>query len=265
MEETKTAVKTAKKADNAVIKTMFEAGAHYGYSKSSRHPSVLKYIFGFKNKSAIIDLEKTALALEKAKNAVIEQASEGTQMIFVGNKPEARKIIKSYAEKAGMPYVAERWMGGTFTNFKQIRRRVERLQEIRADEESGELMRKYKKKERMKIAKEKQDLERYFDGIVDMEKIPALMFAIDAKSEKIAIDEARALGVTTVALCSSDCDIRNIDYPIVANDSSIASIKFFTEEITKAFLEGKKLAAQKAATKAEEEKTPAGGEEKSAE
>ncbi len=251
MQETKETVKTAKNTDKSVIKTMFEAGAHYGYSKSSRHPSVLKYIFGFKNKSAIIDLEQTSEALEKAKKIVAEKGATGGQILFVGNKPEARKIIKTMAEKLEMPYVAERWMGGTFTNFKQIRRRVERLQEIMKDEASGDLMRKYKKKERVKIAKEKQDLERYFTGIMAMEKLPVLMFAIDSKAEKIALDEARMVGVPVVAICSSDCDIRNIDHPIIANDSSVTSIKFFTEEIAKAFAEGKKAGLAKKETEAE--------------
>src|SRR5690606_38667551 len=120
------------------------------------------------------------------------------------------------------------------------RKRVERLKEIRQAEQSGELARKFKKKERVKIAKEKKDLERYFEGILDMDKIPSLVFLVDSDYEKIALDESRMLSVPIIALCSSDCDIRNVDYPVIANDSSVKRIKLFTEQIAKAFIDGKK-------------------------
>lgn len=239
---------------DSMIRDLFKVGAHFGFSRKRRHPSVEPYIFGFKNNTAVINLEHTASLLTKAAQFVEKLASEGKTVLFVGNKPEAREIIKRYAQTIGMPYVAERWIGGTFTNFPEIKKRVKRLADITEQEKKGELG-KYTKKERGVIAKEKQDLERYFAGIADMDKLPAAIVIVDPLSEHIAVAESKQVRVPIVALAGSDCDINGLACPVVANDASIASITLFVKTMTDAYKEGKKTFSAK--TPAPTEPTPA--------
>ncbi len=227
------------------LRELFQVGAHFGYSRARRHPSVDKYVFGYKNKTAIIDLEKTMTALERAKDFVRVLGSEGKVVLFVGNKNEARAVVKVAAESIAMPYVAERWIGGTLTNSKEIKARLKRLADIKADEESGELL-KYTKKERGLIGKEKKDLDRYFGGIVGMAKMPAAMFVVDANAESIAVAEANRMNIPVITLSNSDCDIRSIAYPIVGNDGAVASITYFVREIVEAYKDGQKNPTPKA-------------------
>jgi len=239
------------------IREMFEAGAHLGYSKSRRHPSVRDFIFGYKNKSAILDLEKSSKSLEVAKEFVKELGKAKKQILIVGNKNEAHKAVMKYADIIDMPYVAERWIGGTLTNASEIKKRLQRLAEIKADEESGTLEKKYKKKERGMIGKEKKDLERYFGGITEMAKLPSALVLIDSRTEDTALREAKKMKIPVVSLSNSDCDIRNIDYPVVANDSSVKSIEYFLSQIAESYKEGKKEAPavpDKEATDAEPKK-----------
>ena len=217
---------------------MFASGAHFGLGKSRRHPTLSNFIFGTKNGTDIIDLEKTEALLEKAKAFVSNIAKEGKTILFVGGKKEAFKSIRNAAEMQNLPYVDGRWIGGTISNFPQIRRRIDRYEKLVSDKEKGELA-KYTKRERMLIDKEIASLEKMFLGIVAMKKIPDALFVIDPRREKIAVKEANDYGIPVVALCGSDCDIKNIDYPIVANDSSKASIQYFAEEISRSYQEGK--------------------------
>ncbi len=242
MSNTPTSGKTGPIAD--MVRDLFKLGAHFGYSRVRRHPSADKFIFGYKNQTAIIDLEKTIASLDKAKDFVRSLGAEGKDLLIVGNKNEARTSTKKIATAAGLPYSAERWIGGTLTNNKQIKTRIKRLEDIKADEASGEIM-KYTKKERGLIAKEKKDLERFFGGIVGMAKMPGAMFAIDSAAETIAIAEAFKMNIPVITLSNSDCDIRGISYPILGNDGSTATISFITEEIVKAYQEGQKSAALK--------------------
>ncbi|MEX0910142.1 MAG: 30S ribosomal protein S2 [Candidatus Paceibacterota bacterium] len=228
------------KSDNPLIREMFEAGIHFGYSKSRRHASVKDFIFGYKNKVAILDLEKSSKALEKALEFVTNLGAEGKQILFVGNKHEAREIVKKAALALDMPYVTERWIGGTLTNTTEIKKRINRLQEIKADEESGTLQQRYNKKERNLINKEKTDLERNFGGIVDLKKVPEAMIIVDSKAEDIAVREGLIVKVPLVSLSNSDCDISVIDYPVVANDTSIRSIEYFITKIVEAYKAGQK-------------------------
>ncbi|MFH1402610.1 MAG: 30S ribosomal protein S2 [Patescibacteria group bacterium] len=219
------------KTDIAQIEKMFEVGAHYAYSRSKRHASTKPFIFGVKNGTEIFDLEKTAISLEEAKNfakTVFENA--GKQMLFVASKNEAKDIVKSIAESVGMPSVHNRWVGGTLTNFDVIKKRVSRYLKLLEEKESGELL-KYTKKERLQIDKEIAKLERKFAGIVSMKTLPAVLFVVDSKYEAVAVQEALLKNIPVIALANSDCNIREIDFPIVANDASCDSIKFFTEEI----------------------------------
>lgn len=225
-----------KENNNPMIETMFKAGAHIGYSKSRRHPSTKPFIFGAKNRMEIIDLEKTTDLLSAAKDFVKSIKSSGKQILFVGTKPEARHAIEGAGKSIDMPHVFERWIGGTFTNFPEIKKRVAKLEDMISKKEKGEFS-VYTKKERLLLDKEMNNLLKNFSGIVSMKNIPAALFVVDPKKESIAVEEAIEVGVPIVALANSDCDISKIDYPIVANDSSSESVKLFVKEIVEAWKE----------------------------
>ena len=223
------------------VETMFSAGAHFGLSRSRRHPSIKPFIFGTKNSTDIFNLEKTAEFLDAARAFVSKVASEGKTILFVGGKKEASAAVKAGAQSINMPYVEGRWIGGTITNFPQTRKRIERYEKLVSDKEKGELA-KYTKRERMLIDKEIASLEKMFLGIVTLKKIPDVLFVIDPRREKNAIAEAAHAKIPVVALAGSDCNIYGITHPIVGNDSAKSSIQYFIDEIVKAYQEGKKQA-----------------------
>lgn len=222
---------------------MFEAGAHYGYRKSKRHPTVSPYIYGQKNNVQIFDLEKTLEKLEEAKEFAKKIGARGKRLLFVTSKPEANQAIKTAAESVNQPYVIGRWIGGTLTNFKQIRKRVDRMQYLAQQREKGELE-KYTKKEQLLFEREENKLEEKFGGIVDMDKLPGAMFIIDTEEESGALREAKARNVPVIGLCNIDCNLDKVEYPIPANDSNRKSITFFVNEIARAYEAGKKHAPQ---------------------
>lgn len=231
MTETKT-------QNNTLIDAMFKAGAHFGYQKSRRNASVSPYIFGLKNKVEIINLEKTAEDLERAKEFVASLAKSGKVILFVGGKNEAKDAVKMAAESIGMPYVASRWIGGTLTNAPEIKKRIAKFEDLSKQKEKGELA-KYTKKERLLIDRQIKKLEEMFAGIITMKDLPKAIFVVDPKKEFTAVAEAKRLGIPVIALLNTDSNIKEIDYPIVANDASIPSISFFVSEIAKAYKEGK--------------------------
>jgi len=212
------------------IQELFEVGAQYTHKKSKRHPSVKSFIFGAKNNIELFDLYKTSESLEKALKFVQEIAKKKGNILFVGGKNEAHVAVKNGADRADMPYIIGRWVGGILTNFEQIRKRVDRLQSLRDQKEKGDLS-KYTKKERLLIDREIEKLERMFGGIVDMQKMPDAVFVVDAGFEEIAVDEASQRGIPVIAICGSDCNLKKIDYPIPANDSSVKSITYFINKI----------------------------------
>lgn len=226
--------------NNPKVENMFKAGAHFAFSKTRRHPTVAPYIFGVKNKVEIFDLEKTSELLEKAKTFVESLAKEGKTILFVGGKSEARNAVKSGALSINMPYVDGRWIGGTLTNFMQIRKRVEKLEKLTSEREKGELA-KYTKKERLMIDREIANLERFFTGIVSMKDLPKAIFIIDPKKEKTAVKEAQDMGIPVITLAGSDCNIKGLDFAMVGNDSSQTSVNFFVQEIVKAYSTAKKV------------------------
>jgi small subunit ribosomal protein S2 len=226
-----------KKENDTVIEKMFQAGAHYGYSKTRRHPSVASYIYATKNKGDIINLEKTSALLNTATEFMKDLGARGKVVLFVGAKPEAKVIIKEVAESLNMPFVIERWIGGTLSNFTEIKKRITELETYRKDSLEGGLD-KYTKKERVVLAKKMEKLTRYYSGLIGLKKAPDALFIIDARSEHIAATEAKKSGVPVVALVNSDSNIKGINYPIVANDSGIPSIKFFALAILNAYKEG---------------------------
>ena len=233
MEETK-------KINNDRIDQMFKAGAHFGYSKTRRHPSVAPYIFGVKNRVEIIDLEKTDELLEKALSFIATLAKEGKQVLFVGGKNEARSALKMAAESIGMPFVDGRWIGGTLTNFPEIKKRLLKLEDLTKQKEKGELS-KYTKKERLVIGHEIDNLDRFFSGILPMKDLPKALVVLDSKKEIIAVTEAQRMNIPVIALCGTDNDLKGINYPIVGNDASVSSIAYFINEIAKAYQKGKVL------------------------
>ena len=224
--------------NNPMVESLFKAGAHFGYTKARRNPSITSYILFSKNKTDIINLEKTAQDLEGAKAFVKTLAKESKKILFVGTKPEAKKIITETAESLDMPYVSERWVGGIITNFPEIKKRINKLIEWRENKATGELE-KYTKKERLLIDKEAERLQKYFSGITTLLKAPDLLFVIDSEKEHIAVDEALKSRVPVMSLSNTDSNIKGLSYPIIGNDSSISSISYVVDEIAKAFREGR--------------------------
>ena len=219
------------------IEKMFEAGVHYGYGKSRRHPSVSSYIYATKNSGDIIDLEKTSVMLEQATEFIKNLGAQNKIVLFVGTKPEARDVIKNTALSLNMPYVDTRWIGGTLSNFIEIKKRIAELEKYNKDMAEGGLE-KYTKKERVMMAKKMEKLTKYYGGLIGLKKTPDALFIIDAKAEHIAATEARKSGVPVVALVNSDSNIKGIDYPMVGNDSGIPSIRLFTTSIVNAYKGG---------------------------
>lgn len=221
-----------------LITEMFAAGAHFGYSRSRRHPSAKKFIFGTKNGIEIMDLEKTSVELTSALEFVKTLAKGGKQILFVGTKSESKKLVEDGAVSIDMPFVAERWVGGVLTNFSEIKKRVALLEDLRSKKEKGELA-MYTKKERSLIDKDIERLERNFAGIVTMKSMPAALFIVDPRKESIAVKEAQFLSIPIIGLASSDCNIKEIEFPIPGNDSSVASVSFFIAQIVAAFKAGR--------------------------
>ncbi|MCX6755418.1 MAG: 30S ribosomal protein S2 [Candidatus Nomurabacteria bacterium] len=225
------------KNEIVTIEKMFEAGAHYGYSKTRRHPSVSSAIFMTKAKTDIIDLEKTETMLKEACDFIKDLGSKNKVVLFVGTKPEAREAIKSVAESINMPYVIERWIGGSISNFGEIKKRIAELENYKIDSEKGELN-KYTKKERLVLSKKMEKLSKYYSGMIGMKKIPDALIIIDAKKEHIAATEARKSHVPVVALTNTDSNIKELTYSIIANDASRASITLFAKAFATAYKNG---------------------------
>lgn len=226
------------KQSDAEIDALFAVGAHYGYSRSRRHPSYVPLILGNKNGVDVIDLEQTITRLNAAKEFVAELGKMGKQVLFVGTKPVAANIMKEAAQAIGMPYVTSRWIGGTLTNFSEIKKRVARLVTLRSKRDKGELS-QYTKKERLMFDREIERLENNFGGIVSMADKPAALFVIDFRNEETAVEEALDMRVPVIGLGSSDCNIKKISYLIPANDAVQKSIAFFVQTIADAYRKGR--------------------------
>ena len=223
------------------IQTLFDAGAHFALPRARRHPTATPYLFGTKDRTDIFDLEETEKRFAAAQ--AFARSMAGKQMLFVGGKHESVEIVKAAAIRAGAPYVAGRWIGGTLTNFKNIRKRIDRLQKLMEERERGELE-KYTKRERLLIDREIEELLMRFGGLVSMTELPGALFVVDTRHEHTAVAEANQLHIPVVGLASSDCDFSLVQYPIPANDTSVRSVALVCEGIAESFLEGKRLPAQ---------------------
>ena len=226
----------------ANIQTLFDAGTHMGFSRARRHPTAAPFLFATRDRTDIFDLEETEKFLDAARVFVSSSASSGRQVLFVGGKHEAISTVRDLALRVGAPYCAGRWIGGTLTNFKNIRKRVERLQKLIEERETGQLE-KYTKRERLMIDREIDELTIRFGGLVSMSDLPGALFIIDTRHEDTAVQEANQLKIPVIGLASSDCDFSLIQYPIPANDTSVRSIRVIAEEIATAYAEGRRAPA----------------------
>ncbi|MDP2642018.1 MAG: 30S ribosomal protein S2 [bacterium] len=242
MEKTKETLKAGKSAVDA----LFSVGAHFGFVKSRRHPSAKSFIFGSKNNIEIFDLEKTSKELEKVLAFVERKGGEGAMALWVGSKSEAREAIAKAGKELEMPYVAGRWIGGTLSNFSEIKKRIARLEELVLQREKGELS-KYTKKERLLFDREIEKLTIYFGGLYHLKSLPKFLVVVDPKKECIAVAEAKKIGIPVVALAGSDTNLYELDYAIPGNDSSRQSIAFIIQEIANAYKKGKEAVVKEVA------------------
>ncbi len=235
MEKTNTDMSA--KTGNSVVDALFSVGAHFGFVKSRRHPSTKPFIFGVKNKIEIFDLEKTKDSLEKALAFVETLGARNASILFVSGKNEAKAAITAVAESINQPYVAGRFIGGTLTNFPEIRKRVEKLESLVSQKEKGELA-KYTKKERLLIDREIDRLREFFFGLSVMKNLPHAVFVVDSKKESIAVKEAKVMGIPVVSLSGTDNNLFEIEFPIPGNDASRTSIEFFLQKIAESYKAG---------------------------
>ena len=220
------------------MKQLLEAGVHFGHQTRRWNPKMAKYIFTERNGIYIIDLQKTVKKLEEAYNLVRDMAADGKDILFVGTKKQAADSIKEEAELCSMPYVNARWLGGMMTNFRTIRRRIDRLNQLRKMEEDGtfELL---PKKEVIKLRGEIERLEKFMGGIQNMKKLPGALFVVDPRKEHIAVLEAQKLGIPIIAIVDTNCDPDEIDYVIPGNDDAIRAVKLIAHTMAEAVIEGR--------------------------
>ncbi len=222
----------------AGIERLFGAGAHFAQVKSRRHPTMRSFVLGAKGKLEIFDLEKTDQQLIAAKTAIAALARDGKTVLFVGGKREASDGIREAAKRLMQPFVASRWLGGTISNFTEIKKRIDRLADLSAKRESGELSKLYTKLERVRIDREIDRLEERLEGIKTLAKRPDALVIVDTKHDAHATKEARDAGIPIIAIISSDCDLKDATYPIVTNDASRANIALMLGELASAFESG---------------------------
>lgn len=219
------------------LESLLEAGLHFGHHTSKWHPAMKEYIYGVKKSIHIIDLEKTQQKLAETLAFVQQLGRERKTLLFVGTKPHAQSIVKMYAIKAGLPYMVERWMGGTFTNFAEIKKVIRKFIDLSGRHERGELG-KYTKKEQLLMEREIEKMRKDVGGLVTLEKLPDAVFIVDVKREGTALQEANRVKIPVIALADSNVNHRLLAYPIPGNDDAVRSIELVTKLIADAYLEG---------------------------
>lgn len=220
------------------MKQLLEAGVHFGHQTRRWNPKMATYIFTERNGIYIIDLQKTVKKVEDAYNFVKEVAAEGKTVLFVGTKKQAQEAVKEEAVRCDMFYVNERWLGGMLTNFQTIQQRIKRLHELEEMEEKG-VFEVLPKKEVIALKHEQEKLTKFLGGIKSMTKLPGALFIVDPRKERIAVSEARKLGIPIVAIVDTNCDPDEIDYVIPGNDDAIRAVKLLTAKIADAIIEGR--------------------------
>lgn len=220
------------------LKDLLEAGVHFGHQTKRWNPKMKPFIFAEKNGVHIIDLRKTLEAAQAAKAAILDLAAQGKTVLFLGTKMQAKTAVREEASRCGMPYVTERWLGGTLTNFGTIRKSLSKLEYLESLETEGKIE-QFSKKEALKIGKEKEKLLRTLGGIRTMDRTPALLFVIDTKKEYNAVREARKLGIPIVGLIDTNADPGEVDYPVPSNDDAMRAIRLFCRMVADAVVEGR--------------------------
>lgn len=220
------------------MKQLLEAGVHFGHQTRRWNPKMAEYIFTERNGIYIIDLQKTVKKVEEAYNIVKDVAAEGKTILFVGTKKQAQEAIEEEAKRCGMYFVNQRWLGGMLTNYNTIKIRINRLHELEKMEEEG-IFDVLPKKEVIKLRAEMERLEKFLGGIKEMKEMPSLLFVVDPRKERIAVREARILGIPVISIVDTNCDPDEVDYVIPGNDDAIRAVKLLTATMANAVLEGK--------------------------
>jgi len=222
------------------IKSLLEAGVHFGHQTNRWNPKMKRYIFGEKNGIYIIDLQITMQCFQKAYEFTRDIVAAGESVLFVGTKRQAMDIVEEEANRSGMFFVNQRWLGGMLTNFQTLRKSIAQLKKLEAAETDG-TYEGYKKKEIVKMKKEQVKLEKYLSGIKGMKDIPGCVYILDTRMQHITVKEANRLGIPVIALVDTNCDPAGVDYPIPGNDDAIRSLRLFTSQIADACIEGVEL------------------------
>lgn len=225
---------------NPTLLEMLKAGVHFGHQKSRWHPKMEQYLFGVRNGVHVIDLDKTLAELEKAADYARTLAAKGGVILFVGTKRQARASVKAAAERCGMPFLTERWIGGLLTNFDEFRRRLKKYKGLKEMFATGEIE-KYTKKEQSTFKKQIEKMDKYLSGLVSVDRLPDALYIADLRMEKTAAAEAGRTGVPMVAVCDSNVDPTKAEYPIPANDDAVNAIKLVVDVIAEAVNEGRAL------------------------
>lgn len=220
------------------MKSLLEAGVHFGHQTRRWNPKMSKFIFTERNGIYIIDLQKTVKKIEEAYDFAREISANGGKILFVGTKKQAQDAIEKEAKKCEMPFINQRWLGGLLTNYKTIRKRIDRLFKLIEMEDDGTFD-VLPKKEVIQLIHERERLEKFLGGIKDMDKMPDALYIVDPKKEKIAVKEAHILGIPVIGIVDTNCDPDELDFPIPGNDDAIRAVKLITETIANAVLEGK--------------------------
>ena len=234
-----------------LMKNLLEAGVHFGHQTRRWNPKMSKFIFTERNGIYIIDLQKTVKQIEQAYDFVREIVAEGGRVLFVGAKKQAQEAVETEAKRSGQFYVSHRWLGGMLTNYKTIRKRIERLKKLELMEEDGTFQR-LPKKEVIKLKREAEKLEKFLGGIKEMDKLPDVLFVIDPKNEKIAVNEAKILGIPVIGVVDTNCDPDEVDIAIPGNDDAIRAVKLLTGTIANAIVEAKQGEQEETETVVEE-------------
>lgn len=236
------------------MKQLLEAGVHFGHQTRRWNPKMAPYIFTERNGIYIIDLQKTVRKVDEAYQFVRNTVADGGTILFVGTKKQAQETIRQEAERCGMPYVNQRWLGGMLTNFQTIRSRIDRLEQLETMESDGSFY-LLPKKEVLELNKEKERLERFLGGIRTLRRLPDAVFVVDPRKEKIAVAEARKLGIPIIAIVDTNCDPDEVDYVIPGNDDAIRAVRLLTSKMADAVVE-----AQEGQQETEAEPAPEGEE-----
>ncbi len=236
------------------VEDLLRAGSHFGHLTSRWNPKMAPYIFMERNGIHIIDLKQSQAMLDEAADAIGRIAGKGRKVLFVGTKKQAQEIVRTEADRCGMPFVTERWLGGMLTNFQTIRRSIRRMEQLVKEEQDGTTA-QLKKKERLMRSREREKLEKTLGGIADMNRLPHALFVVDTNREHIAVQEARKLDIPVFALLDTNCDPDHVDYGIPANDDAMKSIQVVTHAIADAIAEAARAGEmEREAKKAEQEK-----------